>query len=160
MTRARHPWWSPAGLPSTPAFVSSLLSRLLYDTDTAMLSAWQASQCSCCALAWPLHFQKKVNVSWGQKSVDAIKPVWIFDYINVHALRQGFPPRRSHSKVRVNAGRYLNIPDADRLPNAADSPRSSPDRFITIVKLKNIVKKIFSKMKKPWTSVEICWKGW
>ena len=55
--------------------------------------------------------------------------------------------------------------DADRSPNAAESPRSSraraPDRLITMVKLKNKSWKILSKNeKKTWTSLEICEKNW
>ena len=57
---------------------------------------------------------------------------------------------------------YLDILDADWSPDAADSLRSSPGRLITMVKLKKIVKKIVSKMKKiyTWTSSEICEKNW
>ena len=49
-----------------------------------------------------------------------------------------FDPKGTISEVRLHAGLYLDIPDAGRSPNAADSPRSSraPDRLITMVKLK------------------------
>ena len=48
----------------------------------------------------------------------------------------GFDQKGTISKVRVHVGLYLDILKADRSPNAADSPRSSPDRSITMVKLK------------------------
>ena len=45
---------------------------------------------------------------------------------------------------------YLDILDADRLPNAADSPRSSPGCFITMVKLeKRLKQNCFENEKKP-----------
>ena len=71
----RHLRWSPAGPPCTPEVDSSSPSRSLYGTETAKLSDWKASPRSRCVLAWPLHaFPKKVNISWGQRSLDAIKP--------------------------------------------------------------------------------------
>ena len=43
---------------------------------------------------------------------------------------------------------HLDILDADRLPNEAAFPRSSPGRLITMVKLKKNFKKIVSKNEK------------
>ena len=70
-----------------------------------------------------------------------------------------FDPKGTISEVRVHARLYLDILDASRSPNAADSPRSSraPDRLITMVKLK---KKFWKKEKKTCLSSEICEKIW
>ena len=47
-----------------------------------------------------------------------------------------FDPKGTISEVRVHARLYLDILDADRSPNAADSPRSSRNRLITMEKVK------------------------
>ena len=59
-----------------------------------------------------------------------------------------FDPNGTISEVRVHVGLYLDILDADRLPNAADSPRSSRNRLITMVKVKMKWRKIVSKKRK------------
>ena len=46
-----------------------------------------------------------------------------------------FDPKGTISEVRVYARPHLDILDADRSPNA-DSPRSSQNRLITIIKTK------------------------
>ena len=53
------------------------------------------------------------------------------------------------SEVRVHAGLYLDIPDAGRSPNAADSQRSSraPHCLITMEKLKE-------------AKLAISWQSW
>ena len=72
-----------------------------------------------------------------------------------------FDPKGTISEVRVHAGLYLDILDADRSPHAADTPQSSPGRLIiyiiTMAKLKKKLLKIVSKnedkLERPWRSV-------
>ena len=58
-----------------------------------------------------------------------------------------FDPKGTISEVIVHTGMYLDLLNAGRLPNAADSPRSSqaPDCLITMVKTEKIVKISFER---------------
>ena len=47
-----------------------------------------------------------------------------------------FDPKGTISEVRVHVGLYLDILDADRSPNTADSPQSSGNRLVTMVKVR------------------------
>ena len=96
-----------------------------------------------CFQTWPLQAFRKVNILWGQRSVEPIKLVytWRSWTTSIYKLSvTDFDPKGTISKVRVSAGLYLDILDAGRSPNTAESPRSSrtqaPDRLITMVKLK------------------------
>ena len=59
-----------------------------------------------------------------------------------------FDPKGTIAEVRAHAGLYLDILDAYRSPNAADSPRSSRNCLITMIKLKEkCLKKSFENRK-------------
>ena len=57
-------------------------------------------------------------------------------------------PKEPFPRSEFTPALYLDILDADRSPNAADSPRSSPDRLITMVKVKKNRKTIVPKNAK------------
>ena len=72
------------------------------------------------------HFLKKVNISWGQRSVDAIFTcvdlhVQVSRSINMLSITD-LVPKGIISGVRVQAGLYLDMLDADRSPNAVSVP--------------------------------------
>ena len=89
--------WSPAGL--------------LWQTKAPkLLSDWTSASIS-----------EKVNISWGQRSIDAITCVdlhlLVSSSINMLSVTD-FDPKGIISGVRVQAGVYLDMLDADRSPNA------------------------------------------
>ena len=111
-----------------------------------------------CSDATIASISKKVNI-WGQRSVDTIKLVYIFNYINLlvlvdlHAQRHGFWPTEKEPFPRSEFTLALNLDvlDAGRSPNAVrhqavttqmdfevdrQPPADSPpgDLLITIVK--------------------------
>ena len=62
---------------------------------------------------------KKVNVSGGQRSVDAIRLAYIFTTTSISTLSvTDFDPKGTISEVRVHAGPHSDILDAGRSPNA------------------------------------------
>ena len=141
--------WSPAGL--------------LWKTKAPkLLSDWTSASIS-----------EKVNISWGQRSIDAINPVQSFTCVDLHLLLSrsmnmlsvtDFDPKGIISGVRVQAGLYLDMLDADRSPNAVsvhagtsqvdfevDCPPPAPPGHILITMVKEAVfctKNEFRKMKK------------
>ena len=91
------------------------------------------------ALAWQFAcISKKVNISWGQRSVEARKTnVQIYTYINLCA---DFDPKEPLARSEFTPAVHLVIPHADRLPTAG-----SPQRDHLITKVKKLVNKSFKK---------------
>ena len=96
---------------------------------------------------------KNENISWGQRSVDGVKPVNIFTCVDLHMMltywaswiwtqKEPFPWPGFTSALFGHTGWW----SIDKI-NTADSRRSSPGRLITMAKLKKNLLKRFRKMK-------------
>ena len=76
--------------------------------NKSRLSRWRPPQASydkhrhwnCFQTRWMEEFQKKVNISWDQRSVDATKLLKIFNYIYMLSITD-FDTKGTISKVRV-----------------------------------------------------------
>ena len=112
------------------------------------------------------HFEK-VNILWGQRSVDAMKLVYTCRCSTTSTYKlsvQDFDPKGTSSKVRVHAGLYLgtgcwSIAKNSRISTKFSSSSSRSFDHHSKTK-KEIVKNAFEKWKKTSTSSEVCEKNW
>ena len=127
---------------SLPRLLTPTLQRMLSARHTLALRARLTLQFACVS--------KKVNISWGQRLVEACKTnVQIYTHIDIRAH---FDPKGTTCKARVHTGATFGHPRCWWFTNS----RFSTKRSFHHQSKRNLKTKVSKSKKKTWTSSEIC----